>query len=215
MGNKLTKEEYSFCKPLFLFYVTTGAVVNLHIYTNSYSVSPDVFLAFVASTWSGAVLSISFTESWVKFKAPFVPHALKIDIGRYVFKALNAVEGGMSITMLSTLYLFKDELRNFNNYGTYVKPLIASGIIALQILNLTPKLDLLAKAAIMEEVKKNDIPYKSESDVKNIAQLRAELNATTTMNVTFGKKLHVLYVGLEVIKIVSLGTYALTMFSQV
>ncbi|RLN10507.1 hypothetical protein BBJ28_00016027, partial [Nothophytophthora sp. Chile5] len=41
--------------------------------------------AFLALVWLGFVLAISCTESWVKFRAPFLPRHLALDLGRTMF----------------------------------------------------------------------------------------------------------------------------------
>jgi len=46
----------------------------------------------VAGVWLGMVLSISFLEAPLKFRAPGITLALGLGIGRLVFAALNRVE---------------------------------------------------------------------------------------------------------------------------
>jgi hypothetical protein len=60
--------------------------------------------------WLGFVLAISFTEAWVKFKAPFLPRHYGLDVGRTVFPVLNAIETAFCGTLWS--------LRCFSKTGT-------------------------------------------------------------------------------------------------
>lgn len=48
--------------------------------------------AAIVFFWSGAAVSISFLEAWLKFKAPGVTLPIGLSIGRLVFAALNKVE---------------------------------------------------------------------------------------------------------------------------
>ncbi|TDW99018.1 hypothetical protein [Dinghuibacter silviterrae] len=48
--------------------------------------------AAIVFFWSGAVVSISFLEAWLKFTAPGVTLPIGLSIGRLVFSALNKVE---------------------------------------------------------------------------------------------------------------------------
>jgi len=48
--------------------------------------------AAIVFFWSGAVVSISFLEAWLKFTAPGVTLPIGLSIGRLVFSALNKME---------------------------------------------------------------------------------------------------------------------------
>lgn len=53
--------------------------------------------AALAFFWCGAVVSISFLEAWLKFKAPGVTLPVGLSIGRLVFSALNKIEWVLAI----------------------------------------------------------------------------------------------------------------------
>ena len=48
--------------------------------------------AAIVFFWAGSVFSISFMESWLKFRAEGVTLPIGLSIGRKVFKALNRME---------------------------------------------------------------------------------------------------------------------------
>lgn len=50
------------------------------------------FVVIPIFVWIGFVCSISFMESWLKFRAPHVTLPIGLGIGRIVFVALNKVE---------------------------------------------------------------------------------------------------------------------------
>ena len=54
----------------------------------------------VSFVWLGMVLAISFLEAPLKFRAPGVDLRLGLGIGRLVFRALNAVEAVLAVTIL-------------------------------------------------------------------------------------------------------------------
>ena len=53
--------------------------------------------------WLGMVLGISFLEAPLKFRAPGITLALGLGIGRVVFRALNRVEIGLALVMMTGL----------------------------------------------------------------------------------------------------------------
>jgi hypothetical protein len=53
------------------------------------------FLQAVATMWLGMLVSVSWTESWVKFTVPLLERHVAFDVGRHVFSALNTVGYGM------------------------------------------------------------------------------------------------------------------------
>jgi hypothetical protein len=59
-----------------------------------------VALTFV---WLGMVLAISFLEAPLKFRAPNVTLQIGLGIGRLVFRALNTVEVGFALVILSVI----------------------------------------------------------------------------------------------------------------
>jgi hypothetical protein len=55
--------------------------------------------ASIVFVWLGMVLAISFLEAPLKFRAPGVTLQIGLGIGRLVFRALNAVEVGLSVLL--------------------------------------------------------------------------------------------------------------------
>jgi hypothetical protein len=58
--------------------------------------------AAAAFVWLGMVLSISFIEAPLKFRAPGVTPAIGLGIGRLVFRALNVCELVLAAAMLAS-----------------------------------------------------------------------------------------------------------------
>jgi hypothetical protein len=66
------------------------------------SAAPAIAVA-VTFVWLGMVLAISFLEAPLKFRAPGVTVPVGLGIGRLVFRALNAVEAILAMTVLGAL----------------------------------------------------------------------------------------------------------------
>ncbi|MBW0018893.1 MAG: hypothetical protein JO236_15295 [Mycobacterium sp.] len=66
------------------------------------STSAGVLIA-VTFVWLGMVLAISFLEAPLKFRAPEVTLRIGLGIGRLVFRALNAVEVGFALVLVTVL----------------------------------------------------------------------------------------------------------------
>jgi len=58
----------------------------------------------VSFIWIGFILSISFMEAWVKFRAETLDLPTALDVGRHVFGALNAVERVFSVFLLIVVF---------------------------------------------------------------------------------------------------------------
>lgn len=64
-----------------------------------------VSYGFVVSfIWVGFILSISFMEAWVKFRAESLDLPTALDVGQHVFGALNMVERLFSAFLLLVLF---------------------------------------------------------------------------------------------------------------
>lgn len=57
----------------------------------------------VTFVWLGMVLSISFVEAPLKFRAPGVTIPIGLGIGRLVFRALNLVEVVMAVVVIAAV----------------------------------------------------------------------------------------------------------------
>jgi len=65
----------------------------------------------ISFIWVGFVLSISFMEAWVKFRADSLDLPTALDVGRHVFGALNNVERLFSVfLMVVVFYQFTDKV---------------------------------------------------------------------------------------------------------
>ncbi len=65
----------------------------------------------VSFIWIGFILSISFMESWVKFRAESLDLPTALDVGRHVFGALNGVERVFSVfLMVVVFYRYTDKV---------------------------------------------------------------------------------------------------------
>jgi len=65
----------------------------------------------VSFIWIGFILSISFMEAWVKFRAESLDLPTALDVGRHVFSALNGVERVFSVFLLVVVfYRYTDKL---------------------------------------------------------------------------------------------------------
>ncbi len=60
-----------------------------------------------AFLWLGFVLSISFMEAWLKFRAPGVTLELGLSIGKLIFAVLNKIEWTFSAIILISILLYK------------------------------------------------------------------------------------------------------------
>lgn len=62
--------------------------------------SADAAILLLPPLWLGMVLAISFLEAPLKFRAPGVTLPLGLGIGRIVFRALNAAETVLAMTVI-------------------------------------------------------------------------------------------------------------------
>ncbi|RLN57455.1 hypothetical protein BBP00_00007508 [Phytophthora kernoviae] len=108
--------------------------------------------AFLSLLWLGFVLAISCTESWVKFRAPFLPRHLALDLGRTMFAALNSVEIGLCVG----LWLLHYVVASSSSGDAFWRLIIATFLLVVQVGWLYPKLELTAEFALYEELKELD-----------------------------------------------------------
>ena len=65
----------------------------------------------VSFIWIGFILSISFMEAWVKFRAESIDLPTALDVGQHVFGALNLVERLFSVFLLIVVfYRYTDKI---------------------------------------------------------------------------------------------------------
>lgn len=94
--------------------------------------------------WSGCIIAISFTESWLKFRAPGVTVPIGLGIGKLVFNVLNKMEWLFAAVLLVIYIISKQEV------GTSI--IVWFGIVVwfliVQTFWLLPALDARANAVI-------------------------------------------------------------------
>lgn len=98
------------------------------------SPAPAVAVA-VTFGWLGMVLAISFIEAPLKFRAPGVTVPLGLGIGRLVFRALNAVEVVLAVTLLVATGLGHPPVR------LVVAAVVAVALLAVQLVVVRPRLN--------------------------------------------------------------------------
>jgi len=151
--------------------------------------------------WSGFVFAISFTEAWVKFRAPFLPRHFGLDVGRTVFPVLNAVE----LAFCGTLWAaqFASSSLGLCHSKTFLFLLSASFILLSQVTYLTPKLVLMGKFAIHDALSQKGDPTWTAEQRRLFGDLSSEIRAACRPPM----KLHLVYVLGELLKVFSLGAF--------
>ena len=97
--------------------------------------------------WLGMVLAISFLETPLKFRAPGITVPLGLGIGRLVFRALNAAELVLAVTL--TVALLAGNAGEVNLGGATTTVLIAIlTLLLVQVAVLRPRLDRRAHQLI-------------------------------------------------------------------
>lgn len=161
----------------------------------------SVLLALV---WLGFILAVSCTESWVKFRAPFLPRHLALDVGRTMFAALNAVEMGLCLGLWLVL-LLASHAPEFPVDDGVVRLVALSLLLAVQKLWLYPKLNLLAEYALFDALKELPDDALSFSQKMLFGEVRHNVQVANKPHAAF----HVLYVAIELAKIALLSSFAL------
>jgi hypothetical protein len=101
----------------------------------------------VPFVWFGMVLAISFLETPLKFRAPGITVPLGLGIGRLVFRALNAAELALAITL--TIALLASYADDVTLGGTATIVLICLWTLLLvQVIVVRPRLDRRARQLI-------------------------------------------------------------------
>ncbi|MEO8762173.1 MAG: hypothetical protein ABI388_11635 [Bacteroidia bacterium] len=98
----------------------------------------------VVFLWIGFVCSISFMESWLKFKAPGVTLPIGLGIGSILFKVLNRVEWIFALIIFLS-YLFTKEMPFSIKQFFFILPTM---LLLVQTIWLLPVLDKRAHILI-------------------------------------------------------------------
>ncbi|KAI9895395.1 hypothetical protein PsorP6_018565 [Peronosclerospora sorghi] len=179
-------------------YAAVGAVFALSSKFNW--LSKGASAVFLSLLWLGFVLAISFTESWLKFRASFMPHYIALDLGRTMFAALNSVEIGLCAGFWVLHVLVSSSLSD--DVGHLV---IVTFLLGVQVLWLYPKLEVAAEFVIYEELREMDTDKLSFSQKMEFGEMRHKVQIQSKPANVY----HILYVGAEVVKILTLATFAL------
>ncbi|POM78130.1 Membrane protein [Phytophthora palmivora] len=155
--------------------------------------------SFLSLVWLGFVLAISGTESWVKFRAPFMPRHLALDLGRTMFAALNSVEIGLCVGLWVLHYAVS------SSGDAFWRLIIATLLLAVQAAWLYPKLQLTAEFALYEELKELDDDKLSFNQKMQFGEIRHQVQIQDRPHRIY----HILYMGAEVVKILTLVSFAL------
>uniref|UniRef100_A0AAV1U934 Uncharacterized protein n=1 Tax=Peronospora matthiolae TaxID=2874970 RepID=A0AAV1U934_9STRA len=156
--------------------------------------------AFLALVWLGFVLAISCTESWLKFRAPFMPRHLALDLGRTMFAALNSVEIGLCVG-LWVLHFFVSSAQD----SAVWRLVFASFLVGMQATWLFPKLEHMAEFVLYEELKELDVDKLSFNQKMQLGEMRHKVQIQSKP----AKFYHMLYTGAEVLKMITLVSFAL------
>ncbi len=94
-------------------------------------------------TWVGFVGAISFMEAWLKFRAPGVTLPIGLGIGRLVFAALNKMEWILFLSIIASLFPFRNVIQTSKFTLS-----IGAIMLAMQTIWLLPALDHRAELYI-------------------------------------------------------------------
>lgn len=146
----------------------------------------------VALVWTGLVLGISFLEAWVKFRAPFLPLHLGLDVGRTVFPTLNAAEVAMAATLTASHAMGRGQ--SWRWLGSLV------AMQAFEAFYLTPRLVLIGKHVIYQALAAPGENL-TEKQWQALVELQHEVEHSERPPVA----LHVAYVVSEMVKLAVLA----------
>lgn len=95
--------------------------------------------------WAGFILSISFFESWVKFRAAGVTLPAALSIGKLVFTILNRIEWVFLLVLMVSVVISKTQVMQ----GSLLYMLVTIVLVlALQTFWLLPELNVRAVSRI-------------------------------------------------------------------
>lgn len=199
---------------LFIFHwlVLGNIIIPYAISSISIDVPRLLILREMLSTllWSGFVLAISGMEAWVKFKAPVCPRAFKLDIGRTIFPALNAVECSYCL-LCWQLHMSRSKLlatisSSYISISSEIPQslILVTVILALDVIWLTPKLVYRGKQAVYLYLKSQG--GRDNEEVLASTEFKMMDKEMKHQTIPLKKdKTHIIYVACEFIKLLGLG----------
>lgn len=104
-------------------------------------------MIIVCFVWAGFMASISFMESWLKFRAEGVERVAALRIGRLIFKTLNRIEWIFLVILWGGYILAKPDVLPTQALSCF----LLSIILLAQTIWLLPVLDRRALATISGE----------------------------------------------------------------
>lgn len=178
-GETVDKRQYEVY--LGAFYVVIGA---LFIYASEINdgAGRSKCQTILSALWLGFVMAVSLMEAWVKFRAPLLRKFIAVDVGRHVFSALNIVE----VVLCVTLWVIT------RDYAHQIPFAVASLMLLLQVLLLTPALNDRAKHLIVDSIGADAALAKEYKAY--CAELQAELGGREIPAAHW----HIVYVAFEV-----------------
>jgi hypothetical protein len=181
----------------------------------------------IAWTWSSMILAISFLEPWVRFRAPFLRPFVAVDVGRHIFAALNAVEMALCVSFWIGSVLKQCGAGEMpinvtcrSNNLLIILPALCSAVLLFQVISVSPRLSLRAKAKILTEGGAWMIRYQafSNNEMKALDVLTQDVNYENRQRSNGAlpsSKWHKLYAGLEVLKVLCLKAFVVVSMLQI
>jgi hypothetical protein len=205
--NTQTTNMKKFVPPITIGW-TCASIVFYVLSTTSIPLSKHSSVALMnfSLVYLGVLLAISFTEAWVKFRAPLLQRHVGFDVGRHVFVALNTIELVLCVAMLSVLFSHEMDPPREQMWAI---PSALAIIIVLDIGFLTPQLELRA-AHIIVKILGNKRHASKEEEV-----IYKEFIALTTLAPCPPLMYHHIYVALECAKVLALSYYATSLQANV
>jgi hypothetical protein len=161
-------------RALFLFYLLGGL---------AFTVMADLVHAesTLITVWFSFILAISFMESWVRYKAPLLRDNVKVDVGRYIFGSLTAVEFGLAGAFWITRCTKGSSNSSF-------LPAVATVVLLFSSFFLLPLIFIRAKQKIVNEAGPLEIWTKGEKAIlKSISdEISGEPLTPTKLPVAYG-----------------------------
>lgn len=174
---------------LFAIYGGAGMTISKLVPANYAQV-------LLLSTWLSFSLAISFTEAWIKFRAPLLRKHIAVDVGRHVFAALHAVQLGIVSALWCSRRWMTASSSNVSN--PYLLAVATTLQLALSFW-IGPFLYARAQDKMIHEAGHRHYLTSDETNaLKKVAKNIKSLNIP-------GKKWHVVYVVVETIMIITLG----------
>lgn len=176
---------------LFAFYLLAGlALAGLDTDTSSTA------QATIALVWMSFSLAISFMEAWVKFKAPLLRKYVAVDVGRHVFAAQHSVELGLLIAFWTSA-----ATNTPRNLATYYPAMVSSALYLVLSFIVGPLLYFRAKYKMVNEAVREHLTTEEKTTLNGIAR---EIEGKQLPDARW----HVIYVFLDLLKVVGLGMFA-------